>query len=255
MKRREFITLRRGAALAWPLAAQGQQPAMPVIGLLGGGSPELFVPNFAGFRQGLQEAGVVEGRNAAIEARWARGRLDQLPGFAARPRRPPGGGDRSLPDAPRCTGGEGRDVNDPDRVRHRRGPGRGGSRPHASTRPGGNITGLSNFMNLLVAQTDGASDRDRAECNRASRSSSTRTIPNAEPDTRKPTGGSAGARAPHRGAVKAAREPDLETAFSTIAEQRLGALFVNIDFFLTAHAGHTRCAGGAPPRSGDLSLA
>ena len=61
MKRREFITLLGSAAAAWPLAALAQQPALPVIGLLGGGAPESFASALAGFNQGLQEIGIVEG--------------------------------------------------------------------------------------------------------------------------------------------------------------------------------------------------
>jgi hypothetical protein len=78
LKRRAFITIAGGAA-AWPLAACAQQPAMPVIGLLGGGSPESFAPLLASLRQGLQEASVVEGRNTVIEPRWAQGKFDRPP--------------------------------------------------------------------------------------------------------------------------------------------------------------------------------
>jgi hypothetical protein len=83
VRRREFITLLGTGAAAWPLAARAQQPAMPVVGFLGGATANGWAPYVAPFLQGLSETGYVERRNVAIEYRFADGQYDRLPGMVA----------------------------------------------------------------------------------------------------------------------------------------------------------------------------
>jgi putative tryptophan/tyrosine transport system substrate-binding protein len=82
VRRREFIA-GLGAAAAWPSSLRAQQPAVPVIGYLSAGSPDVFAERLLAFRQGLQEAGFAEGRNVAIEYRWSGDDLERLPALAA----------------------------------------------------------------------------------------------------------------------------------------------------------------------------
>src|SRR5262245_11089868 len=82
LRRRDLISLLGGAAAAWPLAARAQQPAVPVIGLLDQRSPDGLADRLRGFRQGLNEAGFVDGQNATIEYRWAENQMDRLPKLA-----------------------------------------------------------------------------------------------------------------------------------------------------------------------------
>jgi putative ABC transport system substrate-binding protein len=83
MRRRDFIKVIAGSAAAWPIGARAQQATMPVIGSLQGVSAVQWADRMAAFHAGLAEAGYVEGRNVAIEYRWAEGEFDRMPAMAA----------------------------------------------------------------------------------------------------------------------------------------------------------------------------
>jgi putative tryptophan/tyrosine transport system substrate-binding protein len=83
MRRRQLIALLGGAAAGWPLGVRAQQPTMPVIGLLGSATPREWAPSVAAFLRGLSDAGFAEGRDVAIEYRWAENQYDRLPSLAA----------------------------------------------------------------------------------------------------------------------------------------------------------------------------
>ena len=234
MKRREFITLL-GGAVAWPVTARAQQAAMPVIGFLGGGSPDAFAHVVNAFRQGLYETGFAEGQNVTIEYRWAEGQYDRLPALVA---------DliRQKPAVIVATGG---DVG----VRAAKKAATAipivftsGSDPVAAgfvsslNRPGGNVTGVSLFVSVLegkklellrelvpmaavigffVNLNNPRADVDTADMQAAARALGKLLL-----------------------ILKADGEHDFDAVFTNLAQQRVDALVVHTEPFFLSRRDH-----------------
>ena len=228
MKRREFITLLGGAAAAWPLAAHAQRAAMPVIGFIDPTSPDTYAPFLAAFRDGLSETGFVEGRNVAIELRWAQGHYDQLPALVAdlvsrkvqvivatgiTAARAAKAATKTIPIVFN-TGGD---------------PVKFGLVPSLS-RPGGNVTGVASLGKVLVAKqlellrelvpkadaftfltnpNNAVVALDTADAQEAASALNQKLI-----------------------VVKAASEGEIDSALASAVEQRAGGLLVQVDPFL-----------------------
>jgi putative ABC transport system substrate-binding protein len=153
MRRREFITLLGGAAVAWPIAVRAQQP-MPVVGFLSSRSPGESASMLVAFRDGLRDSGFVEGQNLAIAFRWAEGRYDRLPALAAELVSLPvaalfaAGGPPAALTAKAATTTVPivfSAVNDPVQL----------GLVTSLNRPGGNVTGMSMFTSDLAAKSVG----------------------------------------------------------------------------------------------------
>jgi putative ABC transport system substrate-binding protein len=229
VKRREFITLLGGAVASWPLAARAQQGAMPIIGILIGGSGESFAPSERSFRKGLDEGGA-DGSKVPFEFRHANGQVDRLPGLAAElvSRKPTVIATQTLPSALAAKAATSTIPvvfvigEDPVKV---------GLVPSLS-RPGGNVTGMTNFMNVLGAK--------RLELVSEAVPGAVvlgllvnPTNPNAEADTRD-LQVAAQALGRRLQVLSASTDHELETAFAAAIDQKVGALFINIDSFLFA---------------------
>jgi putative ABC transport system substrate-binding protein len=231
VRRREFITLLGGAAAAWPLAARAQQ-AMPVIGFLHTQSAEPFSFQTDPFRNGLVESGFIQGRNVAVEYRWARGQYDRLPALAADLVRQQvaviatGGGVVSARAAKSATstipivfitGG------DPVKL----------GLVASLNRPGSNMTGISPFISVLGAK--------RLELLReVAPSSSVIAIlfnPNSPEAETVVSDAQTAARSVGQQIIilTAAAEDDFDRAFEIMVQQRAGALLVGTDPFFTSH--------------------
>ena len=228
MRRREFIALFGGAAVAWPLPAGAQQPAMPVIGFLRSTSLEDSAAVVAAFRQGLSETGFVEGQNVAIEYRWAEGHYDRLPTMAADLVRrqvavivSTGGSNAALAAKAATTTIPIVFVMGDDPVKS--------GLVASLNRPGGNVTGATLVtvalgakrlellhdlvptaatIGFLVNPTSSGADRAASDMQAAAR-----------------------AMGLSLQVLKASTETDIDTAFATVVQRRIGAVVVGTDAF------------------------
>jgi putative ABC transport system substrate-binding protein len=226
MRRRELITLLGGAAAAWPLAAHAQQPAMPVVGFLSSLSASDAPRITAAFYQGLNEAGYVDGRNVALEYRWAEGQYDRLPAMAAELVRrqvaviaaisgtPAGMAAKSATTSIPIVFAIGGDPVAPGLVA-------------SLNRPGGNVTGVTFFASPLAAK--------RLELFRelVPKATTFAVLTNPDNPPIKLEGievlAAAKAFGQEASVLNATTEAHIDDAFAAIAQQRIGALFVSAD--------------------------
>jgi ABC-type uncharacterized transport system substrate-binding protein len=225
VKRRYFITLVGGAA-AWPLAARAQQPATPVIGFLNSASFDTYSHLLAAFRQGIKDTGYVEGENVALEYRWAENQFDRLPALADELVRrqvatiAATGGIHSALAAKAATTTIPIVFNigdDPVRL----------GLVASLARPGGNVTGINNFIYELVAKRLAllrelvpASVRVAVLVNPANAQTET-TLRDVEAAAR--------AIGLQIQIVKASTSREIDVAFATLARDRVDALFIPPD--------------------------
>jgi ABC-type uncharacterized transport system substrate-binding protein len=232
IRRREFITLLGGAAaVGWPLAARAQQTAIPVIGFLSTTSAVPFAHLVSGFRRGLQEVGYVEGRNVAIEFRWAEGQYDRVPALAADLIRRQiavivtTGGETSAVAAKAATTTIPIVFNtgtDPVRL----------GLVASLARPGGNATGVNIFTTELAEKRLGLLH----DLVPAASSIVVLVNPHFAPAVANAREAEAAARAGGTGVVifNAATESEIETAFARMMQERASALLVGSDPFFNS---------------------
>jgi putative ABC transport system substrate-binding protein len=230
MRRRKFVALLGGAMAAWPLAARAQQKAMPVIGVLGTGSPSASSGPMDAFRQGLSEAGYVEGQNLAIEYRWAEGNYDRLPALAAdlvgrkvdliMASSPPSAlaAKSATSTIPIVFRGGGDPV--------------GGGLVASLARPGGNLTGVSFIPNELTAKRLELLSELVPQAgviallvNPTNAANTERVIRDVQEAAR--------TKGLQLHVLKASSESEIDTAFASLVQLHAGALVVGADPFLS----------------------
>ena len=229
MRRRDFIKVIAGSAVAWPFAARSQQPAMPVIGFLSSRSPTKSATVVAAFRQGLQESGYFDGQNAKIEFRWADGHYDRLPILASELVTRQVALIAATGDVVSALAAKGATSTLPivfviggDPVSF--------NLVASFNRPGGNITGISLITNALGAKRLGLL-HDLVPNATVTGLLVNPDNPNAEP-VRKDVQEAADIIGQQICVVNAKNERDFEPAFAALVQQQVGGLVVASDPFL-----------------------
>jgi putative ABC transport system substrate-binding protein len=231
MQRREFMTLMGGAAATWPLTVRAQQSTMPVIGLLCGGTPESDTDRVTAFRRGLNEAGYVEGRNIAIEYRWAEQQYDRLPALAAELVRREVALIVAMGGIPSAVAAKPTTATIPILIAIGGDPIKLGL-VASLNRPGGNVTGVSFLINAMGAKQLEVLHETLPKTALIGFLGNP-TNPNAETD-KKNVLAAAEALGRKLLVVHAHTDGELETAFATLAQQRAGGIVVGADFFFVS---------------------
>jgi ABC-type uncharacterized transport system substrate-binding protein len=231
VKRREFITLLGGAAVAWPLAARAQQPTLPVVGFVSSRSLDGSARHAAAFTKGLSESGYVEGQNVFVEYHWLGGQNDRLPSLMADLVRrrvaviatagdpPTLAAKAATARIPIAFGVSG------DPVRH--------GLVASLARPGGNATGINFFTSEVLAKRLGLLHELVPKAVRVALLVNPTNTPSAEP-TLRDVPEAARAIGLQIQILNASTSRDIEAAFATIAMDRADALFVAPDGFFNA---------------------
>jgi ABC-type uncharacterized transport system substrate-binding protein len=226
MKRREFITLLGGAAAAWPLAARAQQTTMPVVGFLHSASPGRRREQVAAFQHGLSEAGFVEGRNVAIEYRWAEDEYDRLPGLAADLVSRRVAVIAAVGNLATALAAKAATKSVPIVFMNSGDPVRSGL-VASLNRPGGNVTGVSNLQAELAAKQLGLLHELVPGAARVG------VLVNPSSPLAEPTIADARAAAASVGwqieVLAASSNRDIDVAFASLAQKQVGALLVGVD--------------------------
>jgi putative ABC transport system substrate-binding protein len=230
MRRREFITLFCGTTAMWPLAARAQQPAMHVVGFLNSASLPNYESNVSAFREGLANAGYIEGRNLTIEFRWAESRLDRLPALAADLVRRQVSVIAACGSPTAALAAKSATASIPIVFETGADPVQIGL-VASLNHPGGNVTGITNFSGELAAKRVGLL-RELVPSATSIAALVNPTRPGADAQSSQIKEAARAIGLPLH-IVKAASEHDLDPAFASLAQLKVGGLVMTADALFT----------------------